>query len=229
MEDTTENFPIFPFIITWDTSVSMTGKPMEATNACVREIQQVIADDDVVGEIARVGIVTFSDEARTLLPLCDLAQATIPEIEVEGGTNFAAAFSETRRAIDAGFATFPKGTRVYAPVVFFLSDGRHEKPGIDWQPALAELRGMKRKPAIVAFGFGDVDTDAIRRIATDGFAFVAKNTDPTVAIREIRNSIINSIRVTSMSVTDQSKLDGLHVEADPSNFTKLESFVIGDE
>src|SRR3954465_8750268 len=102
MEGSTEAFTLFPVFMLVDVSASMAGGPIEALNATLPNLKQEMLSNPMVGEIARVSLVTFSDEARVVLPLGDLAYAEIPEIEVEGGTNFAAGFRGMRAAIDDG-------------------------------------------------------------------------------------------------------------------------------
>lgn len=221
MENSTELYPVFPFFLLIDVSASMTGGAIEAVNAALPELQQEMRSNPTVGEIAQVCIVTFSDEGRTALPLSDLATVRIPELMVEGGTNFAAGFRALRQAIESGMASLPKGTPVYRPVVFFMSDGQHMAQE-DWTPARNQVvdRSWKYAPEIVSFGFGAANDDAIKRVSTK-FSFRAKAGDAAVQVREIMNSLIGSIRTTSTSVRDPSMDGGLHVDAPAEYFTPL--------
>ena len=219
--ENSELYTIFPVFMVVDVSASMAGGPLEALNDSLPGLKKEMLSNPTVGEIARVCLVTFSDQARTVIPLTDLAEADLPELMVEGGTNFAAAFRETRQAITSGLGALPKGTPIYRPVVFFLSDGEHVSRE-DWVAALNELRDKTWKftPEIVTFGLGDVNPDALKQIATR-FAFMAKDAPPEVQIREIINALIGSIRTTSTSFRDPSQADGLHIEASPEFFTPL--------
>lgn len=221
MEATAELYTIFPVFLLIDVSASMAGGPIEAVNAALPGLKTEVLSNPTVGEIARVALLTFSDEGRTVVPLCDLADADIPEIMVEGGTNFAAGFRELRNAIDSGMASLPKGTPVYRPVVFFMSDGEHMAHE-DWNAALGQLedKSWKFAPEIVAFGFGSANREVIRRVATR-FSFEARNQDPIVQVREIMNALIGSIRTTSTSFQDPGQAQGLHLEAPPEYFTPL--------
>jgi uncharacterized protein YegL len=221
VESTSELYTIFPVFLLIDVSASMSGGPIEAVNTALPELKQEMLSNPTVGEIARVAILTFSDEGRVVVPLCDLATAEIPEIMVEGATNFAAGFREVKQAINSGIGGLPKGTPLYRPVVFFMSDGAH-MAAEDWAPALAELRDKSWKfaPEIVAFGFGDANDEVIKQVATR-FAFRCKETDPVIAVREIMNALIGSIRTTSTSFRDPSQAEGLHLEAPTEFFTPL--------
>jgi uncharacterized protein YegL len=221
--ESSELYTIFPVFMVLDVSASMAGGPIEALNDALPSLKKEMLSNPTVGEIARIAIVTFSDVGRTVVPLSDLAQVDLPDLMVEGGTNFAAAFRETKNAILSGLQALPKGTPIYKPVVFFMSDGEHQAPG-DWHTALDELRDRSWKfaPEVVAFGFGDAkkNTDALREIASR-FSFLAEEADPALQVREIVNALIGSIRTTSTSFRDPSQADGLHLEAPSEFFTPL--------
>lgn len=221
--ENSELYTVFPVFILVDVSASMAGGPIEAVNAAIPDLKKEMLSDPTVGEIARVGVVSFSDVGRTVIPLCDLAYAEIPEIMVEGGTNFAAAFREVKSAITKGLHSLPKGTPFYRPVVFFMSDGAHQAAE-QWGPVLDDLKDKSWKfaPEIVCFGFGDAErnTSTLQRIATR-FAFLAKERDPVAQVREIMNALRDSIRTTSTSFRDPTQADGLHIEAPAEHFTPL--------
>lgn len=221
--DNSELYTVFPVFMLVDVSASMAGGSIEAVNAAMPALKKEMLSNPSVGEIARVCVVTFSDVGRTVIPLCDLADAEIPEIMIEGGTNFAAAFREVKSAITMGLHSLPKGTPFYRPVVFFMSDGEHQAKE-QWDVALDDLKDKSWKfaPEIVCFGFNDAnrDTTALQRIATR-FAFLAKETDPVVQVREIMNALLNSIRTTSTSFRDPTQAEGLHIEAPAEHFAPL--------
>jgi len=222
--ENSELYTIFPVFLLLDVSSSMAGGPIEAVNAALPDLKKEMLSNPTVGEIARVSLTTFSDIARTVIPLCDLADVDLPEIMVEGGTNFAAGFREVRSAIDSGLRALPRGTPFYRPVVFFMSDGFHQA-NEPWEDALAELRNpsWKLAPEVVCFGFADAERvpDILTRIATR-YAFLARHGgDPAQQVREIMNALINSIRTTSSSFRDPSQADGLHIEAPTEHFAEL--------
>jgi uncharacterized protein YegL len=225
-----ELYTTFPFVIAVDVSLSMKGAPIEAAGQLMPALRDVFTSDPTVGTIARIAVVTFSDEGRIVVPLCDIEGADMPHLKVERGTNFAAAFRTIKAAIEEGMCSFPRGTPVYRPVVFFLSDGAHEvpsnSPDLDYVPALQDLvKGWKFAPEIVAFGIGDqVDEKALGQIATR-HAFLAKDRDPVAAVRDIGSAILNSILLTSKSSMDPDKQTGLYITND-SDFTELPIFEI---
>ncbi|GAA3451718.1 vWA domain-containing protein [Dactylosporangium matsuzakiense] len=222
MHEPSEPLTIFPVFLLVDVSVSMAGAPIEALNRALPEMKRVMQSDPTVGEIVRIALVTFSDEARTVIPLADLAHTDIPEVLIEGGTNFAAGLRGVRTAIEAGLGALPRGTPVYRPVVFFMSDGAHQARE-DWGPALHQLRDphWRFRPEVVSFGFNDAPDDALRQIATK-FAFRARDADPATQVRDIMNALIGSIITTSAGFRHPARPGGgLHLETPPDHFTQL--------
>lgn len=216
-----ELFTLFPVFLLIDVSYSMAGGPIEALNDCLPELKREMATNHIVGEIARISVTTFSDQAEEVIPLCDLASTDVPHVELQGGTNFAEAFRGARRAIEGGMRSLPKGTPVYRPVLFFMSDGEHQA-NEEWQPALESLRdrNWKYSPEIVAFGFGDARDETLRTIASR-HAFSSKQGNPAMQVREIMNALVGSIRTTSGSLNDPSQAQGLHLDVPTEYFTHL--------
>lgn len=222
-----ELFTVFPIFLLIDVSASMSGGPIEAVNQALPDLKREMLANPIVGEIARVGIVTFSDEGRVALPLCDLAYADLPEIMVEGGTNFASGLRTMKDAIRDGLGALPRGTPLYKPVVFLMSDGQHMARE-SWKASLDELTNQRPSvlnPEIVCFGFGDAEMDDLRAIATR-FAFLSRDTDPVSQVREVMHALLSSIRTSSQSFSDPSKADGLHLDVPAEKFVQLEKFTL---
>jgi uncharacterized protein YegL len=216
-----ERFPVFPVFLLIDVSGSMAGEAMNAVNLALPQLKQAIASDPASGEIARIGIVTFSDGARVVLPLSDLLHVQMPALRAGGLTNFAAAFRMIRMEIEGGIRSLGRGTRFHKPVVFFVSDGQ-DVAGENWPQALRELtdREFKFAPEIVTFGFGGADPQVLGQISTR-YAFMAKDTDPAAAVREIISTLIASIKTTSGSLAGAGHQSGLLVQPNPDQFTAL--------
>ena len=89
---TEERYAVFPFYLCLDVSQSMSGEPIAQVNAELPQIRSSVGQDPAVAEVIRFGVVTFSDGARTVLPLVDLALVeSMPTVEVEGKTSYSAA------------------------------------------------------------------------------------------------------------------------------------------
>jgi uncharacterized protein YegL len=219
-----EAYPIFPIFLLVDTSGSMgpPTNPIEAVNQALPELKEMVREDPTVGEIARVGLITFDKGARSDLALCDLEDVEVPTLRAEGEeTDFGAAFDVARREIEEDIRALGTGSSFYKPVIFFLSDGHYNAQG-DWRPAHQQLidPSWHYNPEIVAFGFGEANRDEIQNIATR-YAFFAKDVNPARAAKEIMNTIIGSIRVTSGKLHAGDADAGLVVRADPEEFETL--------
>ena len=121
-----ERYAVFPFYLCLDVSASMAGEPIDGVNRQLPALRSAIGEDPAIAEVIRFGVVTFSDVARTVLPLCDLSMVeAMPHVGAEGRTSYGAAFDHLRRTIEgdyqAGRAT---GDRWYRPAVVFISDGQ---------------------------------------------------------------------------------------------------------
>jgi hypothetical protein len=139
---TEERYAVFPFYLCLDVSQSMSGEPIAQVNAELPQIRSSVGQDPAVAEVIRFGVVTFSDGARTVLPLVDLALVeSMPTVEVEGKTSYSAAFDHLRRVIEADYhAGRLAGERWYRPAVLFVSDGRPTDPEERW------LEAHRRRP-----------------------------------------------------------------------------------
>jgi uncharacterized protein YegL len=201
-----ERYAVFPFYLCLDVSQSMDGEPMAQVNAELPAVRMSIGEDPAVAEVIRFGIVTFSDVARTLLPLSDLALVeSMPVVRVEGRTSYAAAFDHLRRVIESDYcAGRDEGERWYRPAVLFVSDGRPTDPEERWREAHRHLvdRSWRRHPNILAFGFGDAVAEVLAAVAENkpNRAFMAaEGANPSKVVPELMAGLVQSIVSSSAS------------------------------
>jgi hypothetical protein len=107
-----------------------------------------------------------------LLPLCNIADANLPVVVTNGGTNYSAAWEVLGRTIAADAARFREaGVAMLRPLAWFLTDGAPQDP--DW-----ELNFQKRfhynketkvgnnmYPRVVPVGIGEAPMDVLTRLA----------------------------------------------------------------
>jgi uncharacterized protein YegL len=206
-----ERYSVFPFYICLDVSASMAGPPIESVNQQMPLLRASVGEDPAVAEVIRLGIVTFSDAARSVLPLCDLSLVeAVPEVAAQGRTSYAAVFDHLREVIEDDYQkSRAAGDRWYRPAVIFISDGRPTDEPEKWRSALRRLTdpGWKRRPNILAFGFGDADPEVLTAV-TDGKpnrAFIAsEGADPARVVPELLSGLIQSIVSSSASVYEGS-------------------------
>jgi uncharacterized protein YegL len=163
--------------------------------------------------VIRLGVVTFSDVARSVLPLCDLSLVeAVPEVSAQGRTSYAAVFDHLRNVIEEDYSkSRAAGDRWYRPAVIFISDGHPTDETDRWKSALARLAdpAWKRRPNILAFGFGEADANVLAEVADyrPNRAFIAaEGADPAKVVPELLSGLIQSIVSSSTSVYEGAAL-----------------------
>jgi uncharacterized protein YegL len=219
-----ERHPIFPIFLLLDVSLSMQGPPIDAINIALPELKRAIEEDPTTGELARVGLITFADSARLAIPLSDLADVQLPCVKAEGRyTNFADAFASARKYIESGVKNMGKGTRFFTPVIFLITDGRHNWHE-DWRSAHARIldRSWKFRSEIVVFGFGSASPEEIRALGSrPHLTFLARDQAAASVVKEIISTLLGSIKTTSGSI--RAGQPQLIVDVDQTKFVHLDT------
>lgn len=202
-----ERYSVFPFYICLDVSASMAGAPIDSVNQQMPRLRASVGEDPAVAEVIRLGVVTFSDVARSVLPLCDLSLVEeVPEVSAQGRTSYAAVFDHLREVIEDDYAkSRAAGDRWYRPAVIFISDGRPTDEPERWRAALDRLTdpAWKRRPNILAFGFGEADPSVLATVTSGqpNRAFIAaEGAEPAKVVPELLAGLIQSIVSSSTSV-----------------------------
>lgn len=185
---------VLPFYLVCDESGSMDGAPLQAINESLPKIHSEIGSHPAVADKTKFCLIGFSDSAQVLLPLSDLSSvASIPALQVAGGTNYSSAFDLLYDTIADDIQRLKaNGDQVFRPAVFFLSDGQ---PGDSWEASYKRVTdsGWSLHPNVLAFGFGQIDEATLQRVATVK-AFIADGSmGPDEALREFAQSLIQSI------------------------------------
>ena len=117
--NTDDDVLVLAFYLLVDVSASMSGEPITAVNEILPEIIDAIQESPTLGDVVRLGAVSFSDSARVVLRLGDLRDVDqIPQFKIEGGTSYAAGFRQLRKDIDSDLAQLKSdGYKVYRPAV----------------------------------------------------------------------------------------------------------------
>jgi uncharacterized protein YegL len=151
-----ETYAVFPFYLCLDVSASMAGLPIESVNRQMPQLRTAIGEDPAIAEVIRLAVITFSDVARTVLPLSDLSLVeAIPVLASEGRTNYGAAFEHLRRTIEGDYhSSRAQGERWYRPAVVFISDGQPTDAPEVWRAAHRRLVApeWRRRPNVLSFG-----------------------------------------------------------------------------
>ncbi|AKT52672.1 hypothetical protein ADJ73_08280 [Arsenicicoccus sp. oral taxon 190] len=149
------------------------GALTEANNI-LPSLVQALEKDPIICDKVRFGVMDFSDDARMVLPLCDLLeQTTLPQLEGRGRTSYKAAFDLLRTQIERDVNQLKAdGFAVHRPAVFFLSDGAPTDAEPDWKAAFAALTqydkasgtGNRMYPNIIPFGLQGADPRILQEV-----------------------------------------------------------------
>jgi uncharacterized protein YegL len=185
----------------------MAGAPIDSVNREMPVLRSSVGEDPAIAEVIRFGVITFSDVAHTVLPLCDLSLVeAVPEVSAQGRTSYAAAFDHLVQQIEADYqSSRAGGDKWYRPAVVFISDGRPTDDPDRWRAAHGRLTDLawKRHPNILAFGFGDADPAVLSEVAESkpNRAFIAdEGSPPSRVVPELMSGLIQSIVSSSASV-----------------------------
>ena len=211
-----DKYQALAFYIVADVSYSMhESGPIISANTLLKEVHDAIVAAPVIADVVRLGVIDFSDDAQVLLRLGDLRDVTtIPELQVRGGTSFAAAFRRLRQEIERDIPALKGGQLPGLPAGGLLHHGRPA----DRQPghAAGSVRRAHRQglqvPAERHPVRGGRRDQGVRRpvgLPTAGEkqmrSYVAKDgADPAKAITEMAHLLISRHLASAGSVTDPS-------------------------
>ena len=165
-----DRYKIYPFFLCIDVSGSMAGDPIASINSELPVLHRQISNDPVTSEVAHLCIVSFSDDARTELPLGDLSRVSngeFPTLITRGATSYSAAFTQLRQVIQDLYDTRGgRNERWVRPAVVFLSDGM-PTDGNAWTAPLQRLTdpSWEPHPNMMSIGFGEADRETILAVA----------------------------------------------------------------
>jgi uncharacterized protein YegL len=193
---------VMPFYLICDVSYSMVAD-MAALNDGVQRLRRSIVQEPLVDDVAHIGVITFSDTAKVVMPLSQMSETPIPTLSVEGGTDYGEAFRELARIIPADAAMLKaQGYRVFRPCAFFLTDG--EPLDADYLDTFKSTLayngvtgvGLKQYPVFIPFGFREAPEDVLRKLAyppEKGRWYHIKNDDITQVIKLILDVIMKTV------------------------------------
>ncbi|MEV6487421.1 VWA domain-containing protein [Actinoplanes sp. NPDC051633] len=216
------------FYLLIDVSFSMDGEPLNAANGILPEVIDTIEESPMLGDVVRLGVIDFADEAQTVLALGDLRNVkNIPKFTARGGTSYAAAFRLLKKDIERDMAEMrADGFKTYRPAVFFITDGEPTDDQSELSAAFAELTdpGFKARPNIIPFGV----TKGMEKAVLEPWVFPKPGTggkamrsylyngdgDAATAIRQIAEVLIQSIVTSANSVNEAGTAGGFVPPAD---------------
>lgn len=155
---------ILPVYLVLDTSASMEAN-RQGVQGFLEDLRMRLLEDPLTGDIVRVAIVTFSDDARLLLPLSDITLTrSIPNFSFSSRTFYGPALRVLLRAISRDLRLLQSNdTKAFAPVILFITDGKPVDPEAAWLPKVDELKS-KYGARLIGVNVGAEDIPALRRM-----------------------------------------------------------------
>jgi uncharacterized protein YegL len=200
---------VMPFYIICDVSGSM-RPDMRVLNEGIQKLRQSIVQNPVVDDVAHISVISFSTDARVVMPLCQMSDQAMPTLVTDGGvTNYGKAFRVLAGAIPQDAATLrARGYKIFRPCAFFLTDG--EPTDRDWLDTFRTTLtydkntgvGMKQYPVFIPFGFRDAQEAELRKLAypfSKGKYYHIKTQDIEQVIALILDVIMNTVVASGQS------------------------------
>ena len=189
-----------PVYLLLDTSGSMTGDPIEAVKSGLQLLIASLRQDPYALETAYISVITFSSDAKQIVPLTELSQFQAPNIEAAGttamGESLALLADCVQREVKKGTAD-QKGD--WKPVVFMLSDG---SPTDDLEKGIAALRTIRTGAFVCCAAGQSADTTALKKISE---IVVNLDTADSTSIKSFFKWVSSSISVSSQKVEQGKK------------------------
>ncbi|MEV4140711.1 VWA domain-containing protein [Dactylosporangium sp. NPDC049742] len=201
---------LLPFYLVVDVSLSMQGSKLDSANRMLPAIVDALAENPILSDKVRFGLIDFSDDAQVRLPLCDLLDPdlTLPALSVRGGTSYAAAFQTLQREIDANVAQLKADQYVvHRPAVWFISDGEPTDQKQVWERAFAALTSARIYPNFIPCGVDQADIKVMGSLIhpstgtkTMSLYMMEPGHDPAKAITGVAEILISSMIQSGLSL-----------------------------
>lgn len=189
-----------PVYLLLDTSGSMHGEPIEAVKNGLQLLITSLRQDPYALETAYVSVITFSSEAKQVVPLTELSQFQIPELSASGttamGESLVLLADCIQREVQKGGAD-QKGD--WKPVIFMLSDG---SPTDDIQAGITALKTVKTGAFVCCAAGQAADTSALKQITE---IVVNLDTADSNSIKSFFKWVSSSISVSSQKIEQNKK------------------------
>lgn len=190
----------------------MKGHPINTVNAELPRLRLSMLREPELAEVCQLSLITFDDSARLRTKLTDVAKMSFTPLQASGRTDYCEPFKLLRETIaDDLYELYRHGRRPYRPVVFFLSDGKHNGTN-DWRDLLQMLidrTAFHGAPNIIAFGFGDATEQAIRAVGQRA-AYMPEEGRPSANLDTFMAFLLSSL-TTSMTHAARDQDDVLVV------------------
>lgn len=196
-----------PVYILIQTSGAMRGEPIESIKVGLETMVATLRQDPFALESVYLSVITFNREPEQLVPLTELEQLQIPDIQQPkaAGTHLGEALEFICKKFDDEVQlSTPEIKGDWMPLLFLMCDGRASDPMI-FNQAVIDLK-RKHFGSIVACSVGSkTDNDNLRKI-TD--KIVSLDTTDNATFRQFFKWVSASVSIGNRSIgaTDEMLL-----------------------
>lgn len=197
-----------PVYLLLDTSGSMYGEPIEAVKNGVQMLVSTLRQDPYALETAYLSIITFSESAKQVVPLTELAAFQQPSFDASGPTAMGEALTLVAQCADKEVQKTTYDTKGdWKPLVFIMTDG---EPTDDLRRGLDEFRKQKFGMVVACAAGQGANTNTLKQITE---CVVQLDTADSATIKAFFKWVSASVSAGSMKVEegggDVTKLDQL--------------------
>ena len=204
-----------PVYLLVDCSESMAGDPFNSVCSGIDDLIRFMRNDPQCLETVFISVITFSNTAKKLLPLTEVAQIRLPQMALGSGTALGEALEIFEKSISEDVVkSSPERKGDYKPLCFILSDG---EPTGKWEEAAERVKNRinGKKAFIMAIACGpDVSVSKFKRITDD--VIHAKELSSS-SFKEIFKWVSTSVSTASQAVTS-SETSKINLEKLPKGF-----------
>lgn len=161
-----------PVYILIDTSGSMKGEPIEAVKVGLNDMVASLRQDPYALETACISIITYDRDVRQILPLTELADLQLPEINCpdSGPTHTGAALNMLcdcyDREVNMG-SREQKGD--WMPLLFLLTDGKPSDLMV-YEEAIQKVKARQFTNIVACAAGAKAKTEPLKKLTRDVFS-----------------------------------------------------------
>jgi uncharacterized protein YegL len=186
-----------PVYLLLDCSGSMMGEPIEAVKNGVQVMVSSLRNNPQAIETAFLSVITFGSSASQIIPLTELSNFQMQDIQASGTTSLGEALKVLSNAIDSEVTkTTPETKGDWKPLVFIMTDGM---PTDDWKSGLTEFQKRKTGLVVACEVGNNADTEVLKQITTNVVSIATED------ISKFFQWVTASIGVSSTKVEDSNK------------------------
>lgn len=189
-----------PVYLLLDTSGSMSGEPIESVKNGVQTLVASLRQDPYALETANLSVITFDSSAKQIVPLTELSQFQMPNIQASGSTAMGEALTLLSNKRDTEIVkSTPEQKGDWKPIVFIMTDGG---PTDDWQKGLNDFKQRKWGLTVACAAGTSADTNILKQITE--IVVQLDTTDPA-AFKAFFKWVSASVSTTSKAVESAGK------------------------